>query len=88
MSRLPAPENPVLNSEPALLVQSSLDSKSIASEDRPRKSGKGTVLISSLSKDEPIVTRKELWSYYCEFLLFDSILHLKIIMMFDFDSIL
>lgn len=65
MSRLPAPENPLPDTEPHPLIQSSLDSKSVASDERPKKS-KGTVLISSISKDEPIVTRRELWSYYRE----------------------
>jgi hypothetical protein len=31
---------------------------------------KPSVLISSLSKDEPIVTRKELWSYYSVYFMF------------------
>lgn len=33
----------------------------------------GVTFVSSIRKDEPIVTRKELWSYYCEFLFFVSI---------------
>jgi len=65
MSRLPAPQNPVLDVQPAPLVQNSLDNKS----DSPRsdellKKSKGTVLISSVNENEPIVTRRELWAYY------------------------
>lgn len=62
MSRLPAPENPV--PEPAKdKLDIARDSVVPASLDYD---GKDPVVISSLSKDEPIVTRKELWSYYCE----------------------
>lgn len=68
MSRQIAPENPIPDVEPVPLVQDSLDYKpgSPTSDESPKASGKGTVLISSLSKDEPVVTRKELWSYYRE----------------------
>jgi hypothetical protein len=34
---------------------------------------KAPVLVSSLSKDEPIVTRKELWSYYCAYFVFQTL---------------
>lgn len=39
------------------------DSKSIGSAER--KSG-GVQFVSNITKDEPIVTRRELWSYYCK----------------------
>lgn len=29
----------------------------------------GPMFVSSITKDEPIVTRKELWSYYCKLCL-------------------
>lgn len=29
----------------------------------------GPMFVSSIMRDEPIVTRKELWSYYCELYL-------------------
>jgi hypothetical protein len=67
MSRLPALENPVLDTKSTPLVQDSLDYKvgSPVSDDSPNKP-KGTILISSVNKNEPIVTRRELWAYYCE----------------------
>ena len=67
MPRVPAPENslPDIESLP-LAVQSSPDSESVASKDKHQIQPKGTILISSVGKDEPIVTRKELWSYYRE----------------------
>jgi hypothetical protein len=65
MSRLPAPEHPVLDTKSPPLVQDGLDYKagSPVSDDSPKKS-KGTILISSVNKNEPIVTRRELWAYY------------------------
>lgn len=30
--------------------------------------GAGPLFVSSISKDEPIVTRQELWSYYCAYM--------------------
>lgn len=65
MSGLPAPEIPALGSEPAqLLLARSIDSKSEVSDEKlPKEKGKA-VLISSIKKDEPVVNRKELWSYY------------------------
>ncbi|KAF7984748.1 hypothetical protein HWV62_11701 [Athelia sp. TMB] len=65
MSRLPAPENPVLIHDEAgpLPASSDLDYKDGSAADLPKKS-KGIVLISSISENEPIVTRRELWAYY------------------------
>jgi hypothetical protein len=67
MSRLPAPENAVLDTKSTPLVQDSLDYKAGSPvSDESQKKSKGTVLISSVNKNEPIVTRRELWAYYCE----------------------
>jgi len=49
-------------------VVDSFDAKNSTASDSPqivKRRGKGPLLISSISKDEPLVTRKELWSYYC-----------------------
>ncbi|KAF5371301.1 hypothetical protein D9758_004260 [Tetrapyrgos nigripes] len=68
MSRLPAPENPV--AVPEVLSESDSKSSSIEVEqNRPanakrRNRSKGISFVSSISKNEPVVTRKELWSYY------------------------
>lgn len=73
MSQLPPPQNPVVHdsTEPAPLIQDvDYDSVSPVSDDSSKKS-KATVLISSINKNEPIVTRRELWAYYCEFTLQD-----------------
>ena len=35
-----------------------------ADADSSDKANKATVLIATVQEDEPIVTRKELWSYY------------------------
>jgi hypothetical protein len=67
MSRLPAPENPVLDTKSTPLAWDSLDEKAGSPvSDNPQKESKGTVLISSVNKNEPIVTRRELWAYYRE----------------------
>ncbi|KAJ6561545.1 autophagy-related protein 22-like protein [Mycena vulgaris] len=61
MSRLPAPVNPVLDVEPVADSRHSDEYKDPAT---PPTSSKRPVFISSIGKDEPVVTRKELWSYY------------------------
>ncbi|TRM67466.1 autophagy-related protein 22-like protein [Schizophyllum amplum] len=58
MSRLPAPENPKPDAAITSVDEAVLDSKSDAS--RPI----GVHFVSTISKDEPVVTRRELWSYY------------------------
>ncbi|KII94730.1 hypothetical protein PLICRDRAFT_33542 [Plicaturopsis crispa FD-325 SS-3] len=69
MSRLPAPDNPIPASEDAALEPGKLitddkhDSGSLVYDEGPR-TGKKNIMISSVSKDEPVVTRRELWSYY------------------------
>lgn len=73
MSRPPPPENPIAPVQPALAreddhddfvdVIRTLDSKGSSNGSIPRK-GTAPVFVSSINKDEPIVTRKELWSYY------------------------
>ena len=40
------------------------DAKDNADADSSNKAIKATVLIATVQEDEPIVTRKELWSYY------------------------
>ncbi|KZP21589.1 MFS general substrate transporter [Athelia psychrophila] len=65
MSRLPAPENPVLDHDHVEPAHSKLDYKEgDGSADSIPKKSKGVVLISSVGANEPIVTRRELWSYY------------------------
>ncbi|KAJ7639302.1 autophagy-related protein 22-like protein [Roridomyces roridus] len=68
MSRLPAPVNPVLeDSEPVAEARHSDEYKDTkdSSEQLPSKNlKKGPVFVSSIGKDEPVVTRRELWSYY------------------------
>ncbi|KIK67166.1 hypothetical protein GYMLUDRAFT_37220 [Collybiopsis luxurians FD-317 M1] len=62
MSRLPAPESPTAPVE----EQDTKASKSSSLEIQPTKlhEPKGIIFISSISQNEPVVTRKELWSYY------------------------
>ncbi|KAJ7581388.1 autophagy-related protein 22-like protein [Mycena floridula] len=60
MSRLPAPENPTV----AAIESSGLKKDHSDSELAVRKPGSAPAFISSISKDEPLVTRRELWSYY------------------------
>jgi len=52
-------DNLVLNAEPGDIKQVA-DTKS----DDPSDQDSGQVVIASISKNEPLVTRKELWSYY------------------------
>ncbi|KAJ3840571.1 autophagy-related protein 22-like protein [Lentinula raphanica] len=65
MSRLPAPENPVA---PADTVddgdedQSKTSSLEIQQPELQKR--KGVTFVSSISNDEPEVTRRELWAYY------------------------
>lgn len=84
MSRLPAPEVSVV--APGTLPQGKdLDIKGNDSVEvvdgveykgaSPPQSSRGPVFVSSISKDEPIVTRKELWSYYCALFVFSSVVH-------------
>ena len=40
------------------------DVKDNGDADSSDKANKATVLIATVQEDEPIVTRKELWSYY------------------------
>ncbi|KAH8834396.1 MFS general substrate transporter [Flagelloscypha sp. PMI_526] len=63
MSRNPAPEPPIAPSAP-------LDSKVSEESEIPAeipeviKKSKAPAFVSTISKDEPLVTRRELWSYY------------------------
>ncbi|RDB19866.1 Autophagy-related protein 22-1 [Hypsizygus marmoreus] len=59
MSRLPAPENPVAPPQLNPTLEPERDNDSKGSYE-----GASPAFVSSISKDEPIVTRKELWSYY------------------------
>ncbi|KAF7307521.1 Autophagy-related protein [Mycena indigotica] len=61
MSRLPAPENPVPDAEPQAHDRASDDYKD---SDEVATGGKPSLFVSSITKDEPAVTRRELWSYY------------------------
>lgn len=70
MSRQPIPENPVLDEQPVLSLADDHEKRSIDKRSSveanvvPARKSKGHTFISSISKDEPLVTRKELWSYY------------------------
>ena len=48
----------LLNSEPS--AETVIKSNQVFQRGR-----QGPLLISTINKDEPIVTRRELWSYYC-----------------------
>ncbi|KAJ7053985.1 vacuole effluxer Atg22 like-domain-containing protein [Mycena amicta] len=61
MSRLPAPENPVLDAEPVHdLPDDYKESKEVVTP----PVGQRSLFVSSITKNEPAVTRRELWSYY------------------------
>ncbi|KAF9266160.1 MFS general substrate transporter [Marasmius fiardii PR-910] len=73
MSRLPAPEIPVVQAtEPFEVKGGSEDGKSSSVEvvnanhatTGPQRRKGGIAFVSSISKNEPVVTRRELWSYY------------------------
>ncbi|KAK7029373.1 hypothetical protein VNI00_014627 [Paramarasmius palmivorus] len=68
MSRLPAPEIPVVPADPDakhgmddIAKSSSIE---VIDKELARKRKGGIAFVSSISKDEPVVTRRELWSYY------------------------
>ncbi|KAF7355720.1 Autophagy-related protein [Mycena sanguinolenta] len=66
MSRLPAPVNPVVDAEP-VVERHSDEYKEKASSDQPGTppaSNKRSLFVSSIGRNEPLVTRRELWSYY------------------------
>lgn len=65
MSRLPTVQDPIGVVEPLSLYDSKQDQKQIENLDFDSHLEQPT-FISSISKDEPIVTRRELWSYYRE----------------------
>lgn len=67
MSPLSAAVNLVVGAEPQC-IDASLDSKhgNMESDEHLKTPNQGTISSSS-DKGEPIVTRRELWSYYCEF---------------------
>lgn len=77
MSRLPPPADPpaltgsiVLQSDKKTVhgdvLEESVDSKasSIDHGGIVERRRKGPAFVSSVSKDEPVTTRRELWSYY------------------------
>uniref|UniRef100_A0A0W0GA85 Autophagy-related protein n=1 Tax=Moniliophthora roreri TaxID=221103 RepID=A0A0W0GA85_MONRR len=68
MSRLPAPEIPVVPASPDSkdITEGITKSSSIEAVDHEpvRKRKGGIAFVSSISENEPVVTRKELWSYY------------------------
>lgn len=51
-----------LDPVPVLHVE---DDKIPIEDDTDVKRSGGIQFVSSISKDEPVVTRRELWSYYC-----------------------
>ncbi|ESK94094.1 autophagy-related protein atg22b2 [Moniliophthora roreri MCA 2997] len=68
MSRPPAPEIPVVPASPDSkdITEGITKSSSIEAVDHEpvRKRKGGIAFVSSISENEPVVTRKELWSYY------------------------
>ncbi|EGO02289.1 hypothetical protein SERLA73DRAFT_50012 [Serpula lacrymans var. lacrymans S7.3] len=66
MSKIPAPENPVPHADLADVdyVDDKLGSDASQADVALPQGRKKHVFISSINKDEPIVTRRELWSYY------------------------
>lgn len=78
MSRLPAPENPVAAVETVPVIDSeatkdSGDSKASSVElEQVARQRKTPAFVSSISTNEPIVTRRELWSYYRTFYFMPS----------------
>jgi len=59
MSVSPPPDNLVLSTGPGDMKQV-VDTKS----DYPSGQDGDQIVISSINKNEPLVTRRELWSYY------------------------
>ncbi len=51
---------PTLSGDEVDSKDSSLDKDGLRQRNRT-----GIQFVSSISKDEPVVTRRELWSYYC-----------------------
>ncbi|CAK5278404.1 unnamed protein product [Mycena citricolor] len=65
MSRLPQPVFPIANVVPTLGDEDTKDRKDPENTATDLLTvGKRPLFVSSMSKDEPVVTRRELWSYY------------------------
>ncbi|KAF9070105.1 autophagy-related protein 22-like protein [Rhodocollybia butyracea] len=64
MSKIPAPENLIAPMEPLVTEDDKSLPSSMQEIPKLRKRKGGIPFISSISKDEPVVTRRELWSYY------------------------
>lgn len=66
MSRLPAPENPVVHLDPAVELPEDRkhNSEELVLTPPSVKPSVAPIFNSSINKDEPIVNRRELWSYY------------------------
>ncbi|KAG7097537.1 hypothetical protein E1B28_004876 [Marasmius oreades] len=72
MSKLPAPDIPIVTlgvQETIASVGMEHDQKTIAKgedvdEKQDTREHQGVTLVSSINDDEPVVTRRELWSYY------------------------
>ncbi|KAF9226805.1 MFS general substrate transporter [Gyrodon lividus] len=62
MSTVTPPDDPITHDPDLADVKDIVDSKSDSVSDD--KADKTTVFISAVHKDEPLVTRRELWSYY------------------------
>jgi hypothetical protein len=71
MSRFPAPEKPV--EEGSLeIAEEKIDPVASGSFDGPPKVH-NPLFVSSINANEPVVTRRELWSYYCTCFLSSTI---------------
>ncbi|KAF7302468.1 Autophagy-related protein [Mycena chlorophos] len=65
MSRLPAPENPIPDTELVPSDDYKGSEEATSTKVAPVSgNGKPSLFVSSIHKNEPVVTRKELWSYY------------------------
>lgn len=67
MSKIPEPEIAHLKTLPVKpMVESEKDRDSTSTKVQDDNAVASFQFVSSLQPDEPVVTRKELWSYYCQ----------------------
>jgi hypothetical protein len=71
MSRFPAPEKPVEEGS-FQIAEERIDPASGSFDGAPKVHN--PLFVSSINANEPVVTRRELWSYYCTCFLSSTIL--------------
>ena len=54
---------PYTDSQP-VIASTDQDEKATAVQELSRSGGTAPVFVSAVNNDEPVVTRRELWSYY------------------------